>query len=101
MQDDPAGQLDVEVALFERALGRFANRRKRFDQQIVQFRPLLEALPKLCGAGGERLVRQLLELRLQLVDLRDERPKAFDVAVVGGTEQPPEDAVEHEGPQVA
>ena len=89
MQHDPAHQLHIEMALAERALGGLAHRRERLDEQIVEFGAIGEPRLEFGRAGAQRLVRQLLKLGLQLVDLIDQRLEAFDVAVVGGAEQPP------------
>ena len=89
MQDDAAHQLHVEMPLPQSALCRLAHGRKGFDEEVVEFGALVEPLAKLGGAGAQRVVRQLFERRLQFVDLLDDRPEPFEVAVVGGAEQPP------------
>ena len=82
-------QLHVEVTLAERAFGRLANRCEGLDQEVVEFRPISELLPKALGAGTQLLIGHRLELRLDLVDRRDDRPKALYVTIIGGAEQPP------------
>ncbi len=89
MQHDPAHQLHIEMALPQCALRRLAHRGERLDQEVVELGAAFELLLELGGAGAQRLVRQLLELRLDLVDLCDKRPEAFDVAIVGRAEQTP------------
>ena len=89
MQHDAAHQLHVEMALAEGALGRLAHGREGVDQQVVELGAVGELLLELRGAGAQLLVRQRLELRLELVDRGDDRPQALDVTVIGGAEQPP------------
>ncbi len=89
MQHDAAHHLHVEMALPERALGGLAHGRECFRNQIVEFRPVFEPLLELRGLGAQRLVRELLQFRLVIVDLLDQRPEALDVTIVGGAEQPP------------
>ncbi len=89
MQHDPAHQLHVEMALSQGALCRLAHRGKRLDKQIVELGAFREPFLEFGRAGAQRIVRQLFQLRLDFVDLFDERPEAFDVAIVGRAEQTP------------
>ena len=89
MQDDAPHQLHVEMALTECALGGFPHGGKSFDQYVVEFGPVGELLLEMCSSRAELVVGHCHELRFDLVDGGDDRPQAFDVAVIGGTEQPP------------
>ena len=96
MQDDAAHQLHVEMALAEGALGRLAHGGKGLDQQVVELGAVVEALAETGGAGGQRLVGEGFQARLELVDLLDIIAEGLDVPVIGGAEQPPGEGAEHE-----
>ena len=89
MQDDAAHQLHVEMALAESALGGFAHGGEGLDQDVVELDPVGELLLEHCGARAQLVIGHRHELRLDLVDGGDDRPQAFDIAVIGGAEQPP------------
>ena len=59
VQDHAADELDVEMALAERALGGLATGRERRYQDIVEGLALLELLSELDGAGPQCLVGEL------------------------------------------
>ncbi len=89
VQNDPAHQLNIEMALAERAFGGLAHGRKSLDEKFVEFAPLFELGAEAGGLRAQFLIRKRREARLGVVDEVDERMQAFDVAVVGGTEKPP------------
>ena len=53
VQRDSADQLHVEVAHFERALGRLTHDRKRLGQQVIERRTFADALLELVGLGAQ------------------------------------------------
>ena len=67
MQHDAADQLHVEVAHPERAQCRLAHHRERLRQQLIERRAVLQTLLELVGLGAQRLVREGLDVRLELV----------------------------------
>jgi hypothetical protein len=69
VQRHAADQLHVEVAHLQRALAGLAHHGEGLGQQVVERLALREALAELVGLGAQRGVVQLLELRLQRVDL--------------------------------
>ena len=87
MQHHAADQLDVEMALAERALGRLAHGGEGGNEDVVERLAGGELLAELFGAGLQRLVGECLELRLQRVDGVDPGLIALDPAVVGGAEE--------------
>ena len=72
MKDDAANQLDVVMALTERALGRLANRGESLDQDIVKFLALSQPVLELLGAGAQRRVVERGQFRLERVDVIDQ-----------------------------
>ena len=71
MQDHPADQLDVEVALADRATRRFANERERLGEQVVERLAVAGAFAQRVGLGTQLGVVEQLHLRLDLVDRVD------------------------------
>ena len=93
VQNHSAQQLHVEMPLAERTLRRLAHGRESLDQHGVQRLALLQALPELLGAGTERLVGQVDQLRLKRVDGVDLRLHLLDQPLVRGAEYRPEKCV--------
>ena len=89
VEDDAAHELDVEMALAERALGRLAHGGESGNQQIVDVFAVLVAFLQRFGAAAEIVVREGGQLGLELVDLVDQRAQALDVTIVRGTKQSP------------
>ena len=89
MQHHPAHQLHIEMPLAERALGRLTHRREGVDEKVVELGPVGELLLEALGPRAQLLVGHRFELRLDLVDRRDDRPQALYVTIIGGAEQPP------------
>ena len=87
MQHHAADQLDVEMALAERALGRLAHGGEGRHQQVVERLALGELLPEFFGTGLQRLVGERGDFLLQRVDGVDAGLIALDPTVVGGTEK--------------
>src|SRR5207244_9415893 len=65
VENDAAHHLDVEGTLAERALGSLANGRVGLEEQLLERLAVLVALLELDGLGGELLVGEVLEVRLQ------------------------------------
>ncbi len=86
VQDHAADQLDVEMALAERALGGFAAGREGGHQDVVQRLAVGELLLEVLRAGPQGLVRQALKLLLQRVDLGHAWQIGLDAALVGRAE---------------
>ena len=87
VQDHAADQLDVEMALAERALGRLANGGEGGDEQVVEGGAGGELLAEVVGAGGKVGVREGLHVLLERVDLGNLRRVGLEAAIVGGTEK--------------
>ncbi len=96
VQDHAALELDVERPLAERALGRLAHRGEGLDQEVVEGFALGETLAEFDGLGAQLLIGQLLEFRLERVDLGHRLVEAFDDPVVGRAEQAPGERPQHE-----
>jgi hypothetical protein len=86
MQDHAADQLDVEMALAERALGSLAAGREGGHENVVQRLAFGELFLEVLRAGPQGLVRQALKLLLQRVDLLNAWQVALDAAFVGRAE---------------
>ena len=71
MQHHAADQLDVEVALAQRALGGLARDREALEQQLVERLALERALAQGLVARAQLLVGLELQLGLVVVDPRD------------------------------
>jgi len=95
MQRHAAHKLDVEVAHVEHALARLTDECEHFGQHVVEFAPFFHLLAVFGDADGEILVAEGLHLRFEGVDGGDDGAKAFDVAVVLGTEDLLEEETEH------
>ncbi len=95
VQHHAADELNVEMALAERALAGLAHGGERGHQNVGE-RPAVGELPlEFFGAGAQRVVGQLLQLFFQRVDVVDARPVGADAPVVGGTEQFAGDRADH------
>ena len=87
MQHHAADQLDVEMALAERALGRLAHGGEGRNQDVVERLAVGELLAEFGGARFQRVIRQRRDLRLQGVDGVDPGLISLDPPVVGGAEK--------------
>ena len=63
VQDHAADQLDVEMALAERALGRLAHRGEGVGQEVVEGLALGQALAEPGGARAQLVVGERLDAR--------------------------------------
>ena len=89
VQEDAADQLHVEGPQAEGAAGGLAGVGEGFGQQVVERLALLEPLAELGGPGLEPVVVEGLELRLERVDLLDQRADGLDPAIVRRAEDLP------------
>src|SRR5262249_54623907 len=64
---DAPDQLHLEVPHPQGAPRRLAYHREGLRQQLIERRALLHACAKLLGLAAQRLIAQLLDLRLELV----------------------------------
>ena len=87
VQHHAADQLDVEMALAERALGGLAHGGEGRNQDVVERLAVGELLAEFGGAGLQRLVGQRGDLGLQRVDGVDAGLISLDPPVVGGAEK--------------
>ena len=97
VQDDAADQLDVEVAHPQDAPAGLTDDGEGLRHEVVQGCALRQALLELQGPGGQRTVVQDPHRRLQRADLLDDRPDAFQLALVLGAYDAGEDGVDHAG----
>jgi hypothetical protein len=95
VQHHAADELDVEVALAERALAGLAHGGESRHQKVVERRPRRHLLFEFVGARAQSLVGELLEFPLQRVDGLDARTIRADAPVVGGTEQLAGNSADH------
>ena len=95
MQHHAADQLDVEMALAERALAGFADGGEGRRQDIVEGCPFGELLLEFAGARAQRFVGERFQLLFQGIDRFHARAIRADATVVGGTEQLTGDSADH------
>ena len=88
----PAHQLDVEVALADRSASRFAGDGKRLDGDVVELGAVRKSLLELGGLGPQVVVGQLLDLRLERVDVGDHALEGLELLALSGAEDAIEDA---------
>ena len=87
VQRGAAHQLDVVVALADGAPGALADDGERLDQQVVERLPVVEPLTELTRLGLQRVVGELLDLRLERVDVGNESGEGLDLAPFAGAQQ--------------
>ena len=97
VQDKAADELDVEMALFQRPLGRFAHGGEGGRGEVVERLAGGEFRAKLDGLCPQLIVGQRLELGLERVDGRNLGLVALQASVVGRAEHPFHHRVELEG----
>jgi len=85
VQHHAADQLHVEVPEAQRAARRLAHHGERLRQQVVDGLAGGELLAELHGAGGELLVAEPLQPRLERVDLLDDAGVLADEPLVAAT----------------
>ena len=87
VQRRAAHELHREVALADRAHRRLAGHGERLGQQLVQGLAVGVAGPELVGLRPQLGVGQLLDVRLERVDVRGDLPQPFHQLRLAGTEQ--------------
>jgi hypothetical protein len=87
MEDDPADELDVEVAHPGRAPGGLADDGEGLGQDVVEGRALGELLLELGGLPPQLVVGQGLDLGFELVDAENKGIDPLEGAVVLGAEE--------------
>ena len=87
VQHHAADQLDVEMALAERALGGLAHGGESGHQNVVEGGAVGDLFPEFFGARAQRFVGEPLQLLFQRIDGVDPRPIGADAPLIGGTEQ--------------
>ena len=92
VQRRAAHQLDVEVALADDPRGGFAHDGERLDGEVVEVGAVVEALAELRRLGGELVVGELLQRRLEGVDLGHHRLQRLELLAFAGAEDAIEDA---------
>ena len=97
VQDHAADQLDVEMALPERALGRFAHGREGRHQNVVEGLAVGEFLAEGVGARAQLVVGETLQLFFQGVDGVDPRPEGANAPFIRRTKNLAGDGAEHAG----
>ena len=97
VQDHAAHELDVEMALAERALGRLAHRGEGLDQQVVEGLALGQALAELGGLGAQLLVaRASSNSGSSALIFATGLSKPLTIAIVGCAEQASGERPQHE-----
>ncbi len=86
MEGHPSHQLDVEVALTDHPPRHLSDQCKRFDQQVLEGLPVVEALPEGTGHRLKLLVGARLHLRLEGVDQRHQFGKPTHLLAFSGAE---------------
>jgi hypothetical protein len=86
VEDDAADQLDVVMALPQRALGGLADRGEGFGDEVVERLALRQPLAEHYGLVPQLLVGHRRDARLEAVHPVDDLAERADVAVVGRPE---------------
>ena len=86
MEGHPSHQLDVEVALTDHPPGHLSDQGERFDQQVLEALPVVEALPEDAGHRLKLVVGARLHLRLEGVDQRHQFGQPTDFLSFSGAE---------------
>ena len=86
VQRHAADQLHIEVAHLHDTTGRLAHDREGLGNEVVEGRASLQALAELDGLGAQRLVREGLDLRLELIRGAREAPITPHDAFIAATE---------------
>ena len=95
VEHDPAHELDVVMALAQRALRRLANGGEGVMQQVVERLAPFQALAQPAGPRLERLVGQRLDLGFERVDRLGFLRQTLHQALVGAAHQSLCDTAEH------
>ncbi len=92
----PAHQLDVEMALADRAPGSLPADGERLDEEVVHVLAVVEPLLELDRLRGKGVVVECADLRLEPVDQRHHRGEILDLPALTGAEDLREDT--HDAP---
>ena len=92
-EHDPADHLGVVVTLAQGPLGRLADRREGFGQQVVEGLALVESLAIARGQTAQVGVREPGLRAFEDVHLLDERKQSLDRAIVARAEDLAEDSL--------
>ncbi len=95
VQDGAADELHVEVPHVQHAAARFAHDRERLDEQIVERLAVRQALAEFHRLRAQLFVAERLHLRLERVDLLNERAEALQFSLVLGADDLGEQRFEH------
>ena len=76
----------ARVDVIDASGDRFANDGERLAQQIVERLALLEPLAEFDGLAAQLLVGERLDRRFECTDVRDDRPQALELTLVGRAE---------------
>ena len=87
VQRRPAHQLDLEVALADRAHRRLADHGERLGQQLVERLAVPVARAELVGLGPQLRVGQVLQVAFERVDVVGDPPEPFHQLRLTGAEQ--------------
>ena len=88
----PTHQLHVEVTLADHPSCGLAGDGERLDGDVVELGAVGESLPELVRLGPEVVVGQLLDLRLERVDVGDHALEGLELLALAGAEDSIEDA---------
>ena len=83
MQKQRTDQLRIKRPQAQCPSCRLATIGKSFGKQIVKTFAIQRALAKLFGFFLDARVRQFFELGFQFIDLGNQRPRRFDLTVIG------------------
>src|SRR4029079_6451238 len=97
VQDHAADELDVEMTLTERALGRFAEGGKGSNQKVIERSAFRGLLLELFGSRFQGFVGKRFQLLLQRVDRLNPRLIAADTPLIRGSKQLAGDSADHSG----
>ena len=95
VQRDGAGELHVVGALADVAVDGLAGDGERLREHVVQRLAVAQARAEAIGAFTQRLVAERADLRLEVVDLPDQRRDLLERALVGVADQLPQNAEGH------
>ena len=87
VQRRAAHQLDVEVALAQRALGGLADHRERLGQQLVQGLAVGVALAELLGLRAQLRIGEVDDVVFEVVDVRCDVAQALEHLALASAEQ--------------
>ncbi len=94
VQNEPAHELNVEMTLFERALGGFANGGEGGRINVVKRLAGFQLGAKLFGLRAQLLIGERLELRFESVDRGDGWTIALQATIIRRAKDPLHDRVE-------